>query len=235
MNFVSTTLTIHQQAMRSTVVKKVIMSVTGLIMIGFLLVHMYGNLKLFSGPEAYDGYAHWLKEDILYPLVPHGVFIWVFRFVLLAAVVAHIVSAILINRTTLAVRGQGYDHQKYQAQTYSARTMRWGGILIAGFIIFHLLQFTARVIRTGFDANVGPYEMFVDSFSLWWVFALYAVLILLVCMHIRHGFWSAFQTLGLNSSAKSRRALSVLSIIVAVVLYVGYMLPPLAVLIGWVK
>ncbi|MDO5736059.1 MAG: succinate dehydrogenase cytochrome b subunit [Propionibacteriaceae bacterium] len=221
--------------MRSTVVKKVIMSVTGLIMIGFLLVHMYGNLKMFSGPEAYDGYAHWLKEDILYPLVPHGTFIWLFRFVLLAAVVAHIWSATSLSVRTIGVRGPGYDMFKPQAQTYSERTMRWGGILIAGFIVFHLLQFTVRVIRTGFSTSAGPYEMFVDSFSLWWVFALYAVLIFLICMHIRHGFWSAFQTLGLNSSLKSRRWLNVLGIGVAVVLYIGFMLPPLAVLIGWIK
>ena len=220
--------------MRSSVVKKVIMAVTGLIMIAFLLMHMYGNLKMFAGEEAYDHYAHWLKSDILYPIVPQGWFIWIFRVVLLAALVLHIWSAASLARTTLAVRGPGYDTFKPQAQTYSARTMRWGGVLIAGFIIFHILQFTARVIRTGFGANVGPYEMFVLSFSQWWVFVLYAVLILAVCMHIRHGFWSAFQTLGLNSSAKSRRALAWLGIAVAVVLYIGFMLPPLAVLIGWV-
>ena len=235
MDFVSTTLTIHQQAMRSTVVKKVIMSVTGLIMIGFLLVHMYGNLKMFSGPEAFDGYAEWLKEDIFYPLMPHGTFIWVFRFVLLAALVAHIWSAASLAHTTLTVRGPKYNNQQRQVQTYSSRTMRWGGILVGGFIVFHLLQFTVRALQTGFSSSDGPYDMFVGSFSLWWVFALYAVLILLVCMHIRHGFWSAFQTLGLNSSAKSRKALSLLAMGVAVVLYVGYMLPPLAVLIGWVN
>lgn len=235
MGLVSTTLSTHQQAMRSTVVKKVIMSVTGLIMIGFLLVHMYGNLKMFSGAEAFDGYAHWLKQDIFYPFVPHGTFIWVFRFVLLAALVAHVVSAAMLARQTLAVRGPGYNAQKRQVQTYSSRTMRWGGILVFGFIVFHILQFTVRALQTGYSSSDGPYDMFVGSFSLWWVFALYAVLIFLVCMHIRHGFWSAFQTLGLNSSAKSRQALSLLSMGVAVVLYVGYMLPPLAVLIGWVN
>lgn len=235
MDFVSTTLTTHQQAMRSTVVKKVIMSVTGLIMIGFLLVHMYGNLKMFSGQEAFDGYAYWLKGDILYPLVPKGWFIWIFRAALLAALVGHIWSAASLSRTTLVVRGRGYQHQKYQVQTYSARTMRWGGILVFGFIVFHLLQFTVRVLETGYDSSDGPYDMFVGSFSIWWVFALYAVLIYLVSMHIRHGFWSAFQTLGLNSSANSRRALSVLAMGVAVVLYIGFMLPPLAVLIGWVN
>ncbi|RMB59810.1 succinate dehydrogenase [Tessaracoccus antarcticus] len=221
--------------MRSTVVKKVIMAVTGLIMIAFLLMHMYGNLKMFAGEEAFDHYAHWLKGDILYPIVPQGWFIWIFRTGLLAALVLHIWSAASLSMRTLAVRGPGYDKFKPQAQTYSARTMRWGGILVGLFIVFHLLQFTVKVLRTGFDANAGPYEMFVLSFSTWWVFAFYAVLMVLICMHVRHGFWSAFQTLGLNSSAKSQRWLNLLGIGVGVVLYVGFMLPPVAVLIGWVN
>lgn len=220
--------------MRSTVVKKVIMAVTGLIMIAFLLMHMYGNLKVFAGEEAFDHYAHWLKGDILYPIVPKGWFIWIFRTGLLAALVLHIWAATSLSLRTLSVRGPGYDMFKPQAQTYSARTQRWGSILVGLFIVLHLLQFTVKVIRTGFGSDAGPYEMFVLSFSEWWVFAFYAVLMVLICMHVRHGFWSAFQTLGLNSSLRSRRWLNVLGIGVAVVLYIGFMLPPLAVLIGWV-
>nr|WP_255621852.1 succinate dehydrogenase cytochrome b subunit [Tessaracoccus sp. OS52] len=230
----TTTLSTHQRALRSSVVKKVIMAVTGLIMVAFLLMHMYGNLKMFAGAESFDHYAHWLKGDILYPIVPKGWFIWIFRVGLLASVVLHIWAAISLSRQTLSVRGPGYQKFRSQAQTYSARTMRWGGIIVAGFIIFHLLQFTVKVITPGFDPNAGPYEMFVLTFQQWWMVLLYAVLMAVICMHVRHGFWSAFTTLGANSSARSRKWLNWLGIAVAVLLYIGFMLPPVAVLFGWI-
>lgn len=213
-------------------VKKVIMAVTGLIMIGFLLMHMYGNLKMFSGPESFDGYAHWLKGDIFYPIFPEGTFIWVFRIGLVAAVVLHIWSAASLSRWTLKVRGERYQQYKRQAATYSARTMRWGGVIVLGFIIFHLLQFTIKAITPGFDPNAGPYEMFVLSFQQWWMVLLYAVLMVVICMHVRHGFWSAFATLGANTSAKSQKWLNWLGIAVSALLFIGFMLPPVVVLLG---
>lgn len=210
------------------------MSVTGLYMIVFLLVHMYGNLKAFQGQEAFDHYAHWLKEDFLYPLFAHGHFIIVFRATLVLAVILHAWSAASLSRQTISQRGPGYQNKKRQVQTYSARTMRWGGVLILGFIIFHILQFTTQTIQTGFEAGDGAYTMVVASFQQAWLVALYAVLMVLVCMHIRHGFFSAFATLGLNTSAKARRVLNVLAYVVSIGLYVGFMIMPLAVLVGWI-
>ena len=218
--------------MRSTVLKKVIMAVTGLIMIGFLLMHMYGNLKVFYGAEAFDHYAHWLKGDILYPIMPKGTFIWVFRIVMVAAVIGHIWSAASLRGRTAAVRGDKYQVTKRQVQTYSSRTMMWGGILIAGFLVFHLLQFTVKAVTPGFDPSAGPYEMVILSFQQWWMVLLYAVLMVLICMHIRHGFWSAFATLGGNTSPQTRKWLNWLAIFVSVLLYIGFMIMPLAVLIG---
>lgn len=213
-------------------VKKVVMAVTGLIMVGFLLMHMYGNLKMFQGAEAFNHYAAWLKGDILYPIVPKGAFIWLFRIFLLASVVLHIWAAARLSAWTIGVRGRGYKTFKPAALTYSARTMRWGGVLIGLFIVFHLLQFTVRAITPGFSKDATPYDMFVLSFDQWWMLLLYAVLMVLVCMHIRHGFWSAFATLGVNTSAKSEAVLNGLGIAVAVLLYVGFMVPPLAVFFG---
>lgn len=227
--------TIHSRAVRSSVVKKAIMAVTGLFMILFLLMHMYGNLKMFIGEESYNHYAHWLKEDILYPIFPQGGFIWVFRIVLLLAVVLHIWSAASISKHTMKHRGPGYKNDKRQVQTYSARTMRWGGVIVLGFIIFHLLQFTIRAIRPGFSENDEPYMMVLNSFQQWWMVLLYAVLILIVCMHVRHGFWSAFATLGANTSAGARKWLNILAIAVAVILYIGFMIMPVAVLLGWIN
>jgi succinate dehydrogenase / fumarate reductase cytochrome b subunit len=218
---------------------KALMAVTGLIMIGFLLMHMYGNLKMFMGPEAFNHYAHWLKFDphaeggsadvILYPLIPNGWFIWIFRFVLLAAIVLHIYSAATLWRRAKVANPSAYQAKKALAQTYSARTMRWGGIILAGFLVFHLLQFTALVLRTGFEADAAPYDAVVASFSQWWVVIAYALWLVAVCMHVRHGFWSAFTTLGANTSPKARAVLNGCAWIVAILLYIGFMIMPLAV------
>ncbi len=218
--------------MRSTVVKKIIMAVTGIIMIGFLLMHMYGNLKMFMGADAFDHYAHWLKGDILYPIVPKGWFIWIFRVFMLAAVVLHVWSAAVLSFRTIDVRGPGYQMFKPKALTYSARTMRWGGIIVALFIVFHLLQFTIKWITPGFTNSDSPYNMVVLSFQQWWMVLLYAVLMALICMHVRHGFWSAFATLGLNVSPRGQKWLNYLGIGIAVLLYVGFMIMPVAVMFG---
>lgn len=211
------------------------MAVTGLYMIVFLLMHMYGNLKAFQGPGAFNSYATWLKTDILYPIFPEGGFIWVFRITLILSVILHIWSAASLTRLTLSVRGPGYQNTKRRAQTYSARTMRWGGVLVGGFIVFHLLQFTTRNIQTGFDGDSTAYEMVVGSFQQLWMVLLYLVLMVMVCMHVRHGFFSAFATLGLNSSAKTQRNYNILAYIVSIGLFVGFMLMPFGVLVGWIN
>lgn len=212
------------------------MAVTGLIMVAFLLFHMYGNLKMFVGFEAFDHYAHWLKgatDDggILYPIIMQGQFIWIFRAVMCLAVVLHIWSAATLSRATIANRGDKYVNNKRQVQTYSSRTMRWGGVIILLFLIFHLIQFTIIPGITGGNAH-EPHSIVLAGFQQWWFVLLYAVCMVLICMHIRHGFFSAFNTLGLNTSANARKVLNILGIIVAVVLFVGFMSMPVAVLFG---
>jgi succinate dehydrogenase cytochrome b subunit len=231
----TTTLSPRARAVRSSVAMKVLMAVTGLIMIGFLLMHMYGNLKVFFGAESFDHYAHWLKGDILYPIVPAGWFIWIFRAFMLAAIVLHIWSAATLTVRARRARGTKYVNSKPIQQTYSARTMRWGGVILAGFLVFHILQFTSQTIKTGFTSESGPYEMFVLSFQQWWLVLAYALWMVTVCMHIRHGFWSAFATLGANTSATTRRWWNIGAYALAVLLYVGFMIAPVAVLIGVVR
>ncbi len=220
-------------------VKKFTMAVTGLIMIGFLLMHMYGNLKMFIGAEAFDHYAHWLKgatEDggILYPIMPAGTFIWVFRFVLVLAVILHMYCALDLTRRSRQAAGRGYQHKTRLAQTYAARTMRWGGVIVLLGLIVHLLQFT--IIPSSFyeGGAESPYKMVLHAFGQVWFVLIYAVWMALVCLHIRHGFWSAFATLGLNLSPRSRGILNGLAVFVAVVLYVGFMIMPVSVLFGWI-
>lgn len=211
---------------------KVIMAVTGLAMIGYLVMHMFGNLKAFLGAEEFDNYAHWLKGDLGYPLLPKGWFIWIFRAVMLIVIVLHIWSAAWLTRQARAARGTKYVHRASMQQTYAARTMRWGGVILVLFLVFHILQFTAMVVRTGFAANATPYQAFVVSFSQWWLVLLYAVWLVAVCLHVRHGFWSAFATLGANTSPKARLILNGVAYTVAVLLFVGFLMAPVAALIG---
>lgn len=211
------------------------MALTGLVMVGFLLMHMYGNLKAFQGAESFNHYAEWLKNDVLYPLVPHGVFIWLFRAVMLLAIVAHMYAAWVLTQRAHAARSTKYVTSKRLAQTYSARTMRWGGVLLAGFLVFHLLQFTAQVATTGFDRGASAYEMVVASFTQWWLVLAYAAWTLIVCMHVRHGVWSALATLGANTSPRARSFLNGLAWVIAVLLFVGFMAMPLGVAFGMVR
>ncbi len=210
------------------------MAVTGLILIGFLLVHMYGNLKMFLGAESYDHYAEWLKGDILYPLIPKGWFIWLFRAFMVAAIALHIYSAVTLWRRAVLANPTAYAAKKKLAQTYSARTMRWGGVILAGLLIFHLAQFTAKATLVATATTLSPYDTVVSEFHVWWLVLLYAVWVLTVCMHVRHGLWSAFATLGANTSAKARTVLNGCAWAVALLLYIGFMIMPVAVLFGWI-
>jgi len=214
---------------------KLLMALTGSLFVLFVLMHMYGNLKVFLGADAFNHYAHWLKGDILYPLVPSGTFIWIFRVFLLVAIVAHIWSAAVLTGRAHSARSSKYAVTKRLSQTYAARTMRWGGVILAGFLVFHLLQFTAQVVTTGFRAGSEPYDMVIASFSQWWVTLVYLVWVAIVCLHVRHGVWSALTTLGANTSAKARSFLNGLAWVIAIVLFVGFMIMPLAVQFGWVK
>ena len=211
------------------------MAVTGLILIGFLLVHMYGNLKMFLGAESFDHYAEWLKGDILYPLIPSGWFIWLFRAFMVAAIALHIYSAVTLWQRARVANPTAYAAKKALAQTYSARTMRWGGVILLGLLIFHLAQFTVKSALISSSATASPYDMVVAEFSVWWLVVVYALWLVTVCMHVRHGMWSAMATLGANTSAKARVVLNGCAWAIALLLYIGFMIMPVAVLFGWIN
>ncbi len=223
----------------SMIMLKAAMAVTGLMMVGFLLAHMYGNLKIFSGPAAFDDYSHHLRT-LGEPYLPFGGALWILRVVLLAAVLVHIYSAVTLwRRARTAVGGRGgqrYESTKARRgvqRTYASFTMRWGGVIIALFVIYHLLHLTGNVIHPG-GASDSPYERVVNGFGVWWVTLSYAVALLALGFHLRHGFWSAFATLGANTSLRRRRILNILATIVALVITVGFLIPPLVILFGWV-
>lgn len=215
------------------------MAISGLLVVLFLLAHMYGNLKVFVGQEAFDTYSHHLRT-IGEPILPYAGALWIMRVILLVAIIIHISCAVTLwHRSRAATAGGGggrYASSKAprgNQRSYSSFTMRWGGVVIALFVIYHLLHMTWNVIAPG-GASDSPYERVVGGFQIWWVVLSYTIALLAVGFHLRHGFWAALASLGANTSIKRRRHLNVLATIVAVVITVGFLLPPFAILFGLV-
>jgi len=226
--------------MRSTVALKAAMAVSGLIMVLYLLAHMYGNLKVFSGQLAFDGYARHLRT-VGEPFLPFAGALWIIRVVLLASVLIHGYAAVVLWRRARAVTG-GRGGQRYEStrarrgvqRTYASFTLRWGGVVIALFIVYHLLHLTWNTIHPG-GASDSPYERVVGGFQVWWVTLSYTGALLALGFHLRHGFWSALADLGADTSVARRRHLNIVATVVALVIMVGFLVPPFAIVFGWVS
>ena len=210
---------------RSTIGKKLVMAVSGLVLVGFLIVHLVGNLLVFVGPAAYNGYAAALKAN--------PVLVWGVRGVLLVAFVVHIVAAFQLMRVASAGRPVGYAKYEPEASTLASRTMKWGGIAILIFVILHILHFTTGTIHPDFvapDIHHNVVTAFVSPVTA----VLYLAAMLALGMHLYHGVWSVFQTLGVNNPTVGgvrRRIAGAL----AIVLYGGFSLIPLAIMLGLVR
>lgn len=207
------------------------MAVSGLLFVFYVLMHMYGNLKAFAGRSSFDEYAEHLRE-LLMPILPYGGFLWIFRVVLIVAVIAHVWAATTLWRRANHARGSRYAVKKRVAATISSSWMRWGGVALLLFIIFHLLQFTTSTIQVDGVYYASPYERMVAGFSAWWVVVVYLLALVALAMHLRHGIWSACQTLGLVRSQRSTRAVNTVAVLLAAVVSIGFALVPLAVLFG---
>jgi succinate dehydrogenase / fumarate reductase cytochrome b subunit len=207
------------------------MAVSGLVFIGYLLAHMYGNLKVFAGHDAFNEYAHHLRT-FGEPMLPHEGLLWIMRVVLVVALVAHVWSALVLTGRAHKARTSKYTVKKNLASSLSSRTMRWGGLTIFIFVIWHLLHFTVGKVNPSGGATNDPYNLLVDSFDLWWMAVIYLLAMLALGMHLHHGTWSALQTLGLTNSARSRANAKRTGWVVAIVIAGGFALVPLSVLFG---
>jgi len=196
---------------RSAVGKKWVMAITGILLIGFVISHLIGNIKIFLGPEvngAYeiDEYGHALRE-LFYPILPRHTFLWLMRVGLIVAFVLHIHAATtltFINRRARTVDYQG--PRQYLTANYASRTMRWSGYIFLAYLLFHLADFTWGIepfapeswMRGEIRAN------FILTFSRWPVTFFYVVANLLLGIHLFHGIWSMFQSLGINNPRFNR-------------------------------
>ncbi|MET8829472.1 succinate dehydrogenase [Streptomyces sp. NPDC004610] len=216
----------------SSVGKKTVMAVSGLVMLLYLIAHMIGNLKIFFGPEDINDYAHWLRT-MGEPVLHYEWALWLVRIALVVAVVAHAVCAYQLSRRDIRARPSKYMHQKARA-SYATRTMRWGGIILALFIVWHILDLTTGTVHPGGYEHLKPYQNIIDTFSTWYGNAIYLVAMLALGMHIRHGFWSAAQTLGAGSRSRDR-ALKATANVLAAVLTLGFIAVPVGVMTGLVS
>ncbi|MFI1968255.1 succinate dehydrogenase [Streptomyces cinnamoneus] len=220
---------------RSTVGKKAVMAVTGLIMLAYLVAHMLGNLKVFFGAGEFNHYGHWIRT-IGEPFLHREWFLWLARVALGTSVVLHGVAAYQLSRRDIAarpVRYEGARGKKAPRASYATRTMRWGGVILGLFVVWHILDFTTLTVNP--NAQEGrPYENLVASFGRWYVSAFYIAAMLALGLHVRHGFWSAAQTLG-AASPRRDRALKTLANVLAALLTCGFVAVPLGVLTGVVS
>lgn len=219
---------------RTTVGKKVTMAVSGLVLFGFVFAHMVGNLKMLAPPTedgayAMDVYAEYLR-DLGYPLLPHEGLLWITRLVLLGAVVLHIVSAVQLWRLSRAARPQGYGKERNLSLSYASRTMRWGGVILLLFIVYHILHFTTGDLHGSFQAG-AVHENYVAAFQNPLIYLVYFVAQVALCLHLYHGVWSFFQTLGLNHPTYNRWRRP-FAIGFALTVFIGFLTPATLVLAG---
>ena len=217
-------------AKTNSVVKKAVMAVSGIVMVLYLVAHMIGNLKVFAGRESFNSYSEWIRT-IGEPAVPAQTTLWIIRIVLLVAVVAHFWAAVSLWRQARRARPQRYVTKKSVAQSYASRTMRWGGVIVLLFIIWHILDLTLGVVNP--DGDASPYDRLVASFSNPFITAFYVVSLILLGMHLRHGIWSATQTLG-QSNRRRERTVNAFALISSTALTAGFLIVPFSVLFGLV-
>jgi succinate dehydrogenase / fumarate reductase cytochrome b subunit len=216
----------------SLIGKKVVMAVTGAVLLLYVLLHMIGNLHFFQGPAELNGYAEFLRT-VGAPVASRGEVLWIVRIGVIAALGGHLWAAWAVTRASWAARPVGYHDLKLVETTYAARTMRWGGILILLFVIYHLLDFTFGRVNPGFVAG-DVYRNVIASFSRWPVAVAYLVAMFTLCFHMYHGIESGLQTLGANHPRYNglRRGFA---LGFAIVVAAGFASVPVAILAGWAK
>lgn len=249
---------------QSTIGRKMLMALTGLVLVLFVMGHMLGNLQIFLGAEVINAYAYKLHH------VLPAAGLWAIRLFLLACVGIHIWAAISLTLDNRKARPEGYAENKTVQATYAARTMRMSGIILLAFIIFHLAHYTARVVPgkayneaiVTWDSEGEPVDsptevplvkdgevqtknghvittfnvndMMVAGFKVWWVSAFYIIATGLLCLHLAHGVSSMFQTLGLRNKGWRKR-LDLIALAYGWVVFIGFAVIPLAVLAGLLK
>jgi succinate dehydrogenase cytochrome b subunit len=218
---------------RSTIGKKAIMALTGVILFAFVIGHMLGNLQIFLGPERINAYGKMLHDNVA--------LLWTVRVVLLVALVLHVVTSVQLTARNKAARPVEYQAHRYRAASYASRTMLWSGLLVAAFVLYHILHLTTGTAHPdkfrmleGSKHAMDVYHNVTTGFRVWYITLAYVVAQVLLGLHLSHGAWSFFQSLGVNHP-RYTPLLRLGGRGLAFLVVAGNMIVPLAVLAGWVK
>lgn len=218
---------------RSAIAKKWLMAISGIVLLGYVLAHMIGNLKVYLGEDDLDHYAEWLR-DLGEPAFPRTFVLWGLRTVLIAAFVVHVVAAAQLTRMNHRARPQRYQSPRdYVAANFASRTMRWTGVIVGLYLVFHLLDLTWGTANPDFVRG-QVYDNMIASFERVPVAVVYIVANIALGIHIFHGAWSMFQSLGWNNPRFNdwRR---VFAAVFAAVITVGNVSMPLLIVTGVVN
>lgn len=217
---------------QSDVGKKYVMAITGIIGLGFITFHMLGNLHSFEGASQLNEYAEGLR-DIGEPIAPRTFLVWIGRLILLGTLVLHLHAAVALTRSNLRARGNAqYEDRNYLAANYASRTMRWSGIIVLLFILWHLADLTWGVSAANPDFVRGNvYDNLIASLERWPVFLLYVIAQGALALHVWHGAWSMFQSLGVNNPRFNQWRRNFATAFASVIA-VGYLTVPLGVMVG---
>jgi succinate dehydrogenase / fumarate reductase, cytochrome b subunit len=216
-----------QSVLRSTLGLKIVMALTGVVLFGFVVGHMLGNLQVYLGPAALNGYAEKLR------LVPS--LLWTARLVLIVSVLAHIWSAYRLTMINRAARPVGYREKSWRESTYASRTMRWSGVIVLLFVVYHLLHLTfgTRAVHPKF-VHGDVFHNFVTGFQNPLVSTFYILAMLALGLHLYHGVWSFMQTLGL-SHPRYNHLRHAFATFITLIVIAGNVSFPLAVMTGFVR
>jgi succinate dehydrogenase / fumarate reductase cytochrome b subunit len=219
---------------RSTIGKKIIMGVTGLIGIGFVILHMAGNLQVFIGQSKINSYGALLHG-------PLAELTWLLRIILIVSLILHVTMAYQLTQRSAAARPVGYQKKTPQVATLASRTMKWGGVLLLIFIVFHILHFTTETIDPGgwrgmtdLEGHRDVYGNLIASFRVWWVSLFYIVAMIFLGLHLYHGAWSSVRTLG-YAKPSGHPLHRKIALAVAAIVWLGFTLVPVGVIVGLIR
>ncbi|MFN3395845.1 MAG: succinate dehydrogenase cytochrome b subunit [Thermodesulfovibrionales bacterium] len=220
------------RVIKSYISKKIVMAITALIMLFYLIAHLLGNLLIFKGPSGINAYAMTLRE--------FGLLLWTIRIIMFVAFLIHLIFAIQLTIENKKARPLSYKSKKNLRSTFASRNMIWTGVIIALYLIYHLLNFTFPVINSTFSRNIDVlqrpdiFSMVFMNFKKSDVYIIYATGLIALGLHLSHGVQSLFQTLGLNNEY-TLPVMVKAAIVVSLILLIGFLSIPTSISTGLLR